>query len=123
MLAVAAGLIVQTARPHYRYGAWFDGTATVELAGLLIPFGMGLTMVLLHIAKAMLLAVAAWFWSRAQCAFSLMAVLLFLVLLPVSITSTLPFSIFSAAPARPVRHRPRNAMPTCVPNSPVFKLG
>jgi hypothetical protein len=91
LLAVATGLVVQTARPHYHYGAWLDATATIELAGLLIPFGMGVTMVLLHVAKAMMLAVAAWFWRCAHYAYSVLAVLLFLLLLPVSISSMFGF--------------------------------
>lgn len=39
--AVAVGLIVQTARPRFRYGDWLDATATFEYMGFMVPFGMG----------------------------------------------------------------------------------
>lgn len=88
LLMLAMVLIVQTARPHYRYGAWLDTTSDVEFAGLMIPVGMGIVMVVLHIGKAMMLAVAAEFWRRAQRVCSVLAVVLFVMLVLVSITST-----------------------------------
>jgi hypothetical protein len=92
LVAVALGLIVQTARPHYLYGVWLDdGTATIEFAGLMIPFGMGAILVLLHIGKTTLLAAAAGFWRLGHFMYCVLAALLFLVLTPVSITGTFGF--------------------------------
>jgi hypothetical protein len=92
LLAVGMFLTVQTARSHYLYGAWLDdGTVTVEFAGLAVPFGMGIVMVVLHVGKTTLPAMAASFWRHGHFMYFLLAVLLFLVLLPVSITSTFGF--------------------------------
>jgi hypothetical protein len=92
LLAVGVVLIMQTARPHYLYGLWLDdGTATIEIAGVVVPFAMGVVMVALHIGKTTLLAVAAGLWRCGQQTYSALAVLLFLLLLPVSITSTFGF--------------------------------
>ena len=92
LLAVAVGLILQTARPHYLYGRWLDdGTTTIEFAGLALPFGMGVIMVALHIAKTTLPAFAANFWRRGQHLYSALAVLLFLLLLPMPITGMFGF--------------------------------
>lgn len=91
LVAIAVGLILQTARPHLLYGRWIDGgTTTIEFAGLALPFGMGVIMVLLHIGKNALPAGAAGLWRRGHhmCA---LAVLLFLLLLPMSITSRFGF--------------------------------
>lgn len=41
LLAAAVGLIVQTARPHFRYGDWLDPSPTVEIFGVPILFGAG----------------------------------------------------------------------------------
>lgn len=92
LLAVGVVLIMQTARPHYLYGLWLDdGTATIEIAGVVVAFGMGVVMVALHIGKTTLLAVADGLWRRGHHMYSALALLLFLVLLPVSITSTFGF--------------------------------
>ena len=91
LLIAAMGLTVQTARPHLRCGDWLDASWTFEIINVPIPFGMGAIMVLLHVGKVMLPAVAASFWRRALYVRCALAVLLFPMLVIVSITSTLAF--------------------------------
>jgi hypothetical protein len=91
LLILGMGIVVQTARPHFRYGEWLDPSSTVEIFNVSIPFGMAAIVALLHVGKGMMPAAAAMYWRRSQFILCALAILLFPLLVAVSVTSTLAF--------------------------------